>query len=125
MNEKDTKGRNVNIVVKMTKIPGAKEVMHGDVITQDGVFIPIDNRTGVCINGFQRKMPDGGMTTVFLEDVELHLIGYAFTRENASGATHGLKPCLDLEIMGAMLEEQKRSIPWVGFLTPWSAQKKK
>lgn len=120
----DLKGKNVNIVVKLTRMPGVKEVNKGDAVPQDGVFIPIDNKTGVCIDGFRKKLPDGGFTTQYLDDVELHLTGYAFTRENAGGATHGLKPSVDPEIVGAMLDHQKRSIPWVGFLTPWSAGKK-
>ena len=121
----DLKGKNVNIVVKMTRIPGAKELQKGDAAPCHGVFIPVDNKTGVCIDGFTRKMPDGGYTEQFLEVIELHINGYAFVKENAGGATHGLKPSLDPEIMGAMLENQKRSIPWIGFLTPWSAQRRK
>lgn len=95
----DLKGKNVNIVVKLTRMPGVKEVNKGDAVPQDGVFIPIDNKTGVCIDGFKKKLPDGGFTTQYLDDV-------------------------DPEIVGAMLDHQKRSIPWVGFLTPWSAGKK-
>lgn len=121
----DLKGKNVNIVVKLTRMPGVKEVRQGDAVPQDGVFIPIDNKTGVCIDGFKKKQPDGGYSTQYLEDVELHLTGYAFARENAGGATHGIKPSVDPEIVGAMLEHQKRTIPWVGFITPWSASKKK
>ena len=55
----DLKGKNVNIVVKLTRMPGVKEVNKGDAVPQDGVFIPIDNKTGVCIDGFRKKLPDG------------------------------------------------------------------
>lgn len=125
MDDKDLKGRNVNIIIKPARIPGAREVKVGETINHEGVFIPIDNRTGVCIDSYIKKLPDGGTARVYLEDIELHIVGVAFTRDNVSGATHGLKPCVDPEVVGAMLEHQKRSIPWIGFLTPWSASKKK
>lgn len=121
----DLKGKNVNLTIKVTKIPGSVELEAGQPAPSHGVFIPIDNRVGVCCDGYKRRLPDGGTTTAFLEDVELNLTGYAFTRENAGGSTHGLKPSVSSEMLSGMLESQVRSLPWVGFVTPWSAKRKK
>lgn len=120
----DNKLVNLNLTIKVTKIPGAIELITGQPAPRHGVFIPIDNHAGVCCNGYNKKLPDGGTTTGFLEDVELNLTAYAFQRENAGGSTHGLKPNVSPEMLSKMLESQVRSLPWVGFVTPWNAKKK-
>lgn len=119
------KGKNYNLVIKGTRIPGAKQLVTGEPAPSMGLFIPIDNHAGVCIDGFKKKLPDGGYTTQYLEDIELHLTAYAFTKENPAGSTHGIKPSLSSEMIQSMLESQVRAIPWVGFATPWSANSKK
>ena len=116
------KGQNVNLTIKVTKIPGAKILAPGQPATTSGVFIPIDNKVGVCCDGYKKKLPDGGYTTEFLSDVELNLTAYAFREPTKTGCTHGLKPSVSSEMLQGMLEEQVRKIPWVGFLTPWSTK---
>lgn len=113
----------MNITVKVTRIPGAMELDAGQPAPRKGVFIPIDNQAGVCVNGYRKKLPDGGYTTEFLNDVELNLTAYAFQRENAGGSSHGLKPNISPEMLSRMLESQVRSLPWVGFVTPWMPKK--
>lgn len=120
----DCRGKNINIVIRATKIPGAKELLAGQPAPREGVFIPIDNKVGVCCNGYTKKLPDGGRTTEFLNDVEINLTAYAFREESQHGATHGIKPSLSGEMLAGMLQEQVRAIPWVGFLTPWSSKPK-
>lgn len=115
--------KNVNIVIKATRIPGAKELMKGEPAPSEGIFIPIDNFAGVCINGYNKKRPDGLKAFQALEDVELHFTGYAFQRENPAGNTHGIKPCISSEMLEHMLESQVKKIPWVGFVTPWQDKK--
>lgn len=114
---------NMNITIKVTKIPGAVELITGQPAPRHGVFIPIDNHAGVCCNGYKKRLPEGGYTTGFLEDVELNLTAYAFQRENAGGSSHGLKPNISPEMLSRMLESQVRSLPWVGFVTPWMPKK--
>ena len=114
---------NMNITVKVTKIPGAVELSAGQPAPRRGVFIPIDNQAGVCVNGYRKKLPDGCYTTESLNDVELNLTAYAFQRENAGGSSHGLKPNISSEMLQRMLESQVRSLPWVGFVTPWNVKK--
>lgn len=113
----------MNITVKVTKIPGAMELITGQPAPRHGVFIPIDNQAGVCCNGYTKKLPDGGTTTGYLDDIELNLTAYAFQRENAGGSSHGLKPNISPEMLQRMLESQVRSLPWVGFVTPWNVKK--
>lgn len=120
----DLRGKNANITIKATKIPGARELLKGQPAPCEGLFIPIDNRLGVCCNGYTKKLPDGCKTTEFLEHVELNFTAYAFREENKLGATHGIKPSPSSEALQGMLQEQVRSIPWVGFLTPWSTKYK-
>lgn len=117
------KKENMNITVKVTKIPGAMELQPGQPAPRHGVFIPIDNQAGVCCNGYKKKLPDGGYTTEFLNDIELNLTAYGFQRENAGGSSHGLKPNISPEMLQRMLESQVRSLPWVGFVTPWNVKK--
>lgn len=114
---------NLNVTVKVTKIPGAVRLEQGQPAPRYGVFIPIDNASGVCVDGYKKKLPDGGYTTEFLADVELNLTAYAFQRENAGGSSHGLKPNISSEMLQRMLESQVRSLSWVGFVTPWMPKK--
>lgn len=115
---------NMNITVKVTRIPGAVRLEPGQPAPRYGVFIPVDNKAGVCVDGYTKKLPDGGHTMEFLNDIELNLTAYAFQRDNAGGSTHGLKPNISQELLERMLESQVRSLPWVGFVTPWMARKK-
>lgn len=117
------KKENMDITVKVTKIPGAMELITGQPAPRHGVFIPIDNQAGVCCNGYTKRLPDGGATTGYLDDIELNLTAYAFQRENAGGSSHGLKPNISPEMLQRMLESQVRSLPWVGFVTPWNVKK--
>lgn len=112
-------GRNLNLTVKATRVPGVKEVKAGDVVGSDGIFIPIDNRTGFCVNGYRIKLPDGGVTWKYLDDVELNFAAYALRDPTPSGGTHGIKPSLSKEMLETMDERQVRSIPWCGYVTPW------
>lgn len=115
---------NMNITIKVTKIPGALELQPGQPAPRHGVFIPIDNNAGVCVDGYAKKLPEGGETTEYLSGVELNLTAYAFQRENAGGSSHGLKPNISSKMLQHMLESQVRSLPWVGFVTPWMPRKK-
>lgn len=117
------KQKNINIVIKGTRIPGAMELQAGDKVPSQGLFIPVDNYAGVCIDGYKKKLPNGCFTTQSLNDIELHFTGYAFQRENPAGNTHGIKPCISSEMLEHMLESQVRNIPWVGFITPWKDKK--
>lgn len=117
------KKENMNITVKVTRIPGVMKLEQGQPAPRYGVFIPVDNNAGVCVDGYSKKLPDGGYTTEFLNDVELNLTAYAFQRENAGGSSHGLKPNISSEMLQHMLESQVRSLPWVGFVTPWNVKK--
>lgn len=113
----------MNITIKVTKIPGALELQPGQPAPRHGVFIPIDNNAGVCVDGYAKKLPEGGETTEYLSGVELNLTAYAFQRENAGGSSHGLKPNISSKMLQHMLESQVRSLPWVGFVTPWMPKK--
>lgn len=118
-------GKNFNIAIKVTKIPGVKEMRAGDVAPCEGVFIPIDNKTGFCINGYKSKQPDGCYTTKYLQDVELNLTAYALKEPTIVGGTHGVKPMLSQEMLEAMDERQVRTIPWCGYVTPWAMSLRK
>lgn len=119
----DIKDNNFNITIKATRIPGVVELNPGQPAPGVGIFIPIDNKVGVCCNGYRKRLPDCGYTEGFLNDVELNLTAYAFKEIGESGCTHGLKPSLSSEMLQGMLKEQVRSIPWVGFVTPWNKKK--
>lgn len=118
-------GKNFNIAVKATRIPGVKEMKAGDVAPCEGIFIPIDNRTGFCINGYKSKLPDGGVTTKYIEDVELNFTAYALRQPTVTGGTHGVKPTLSKEMLESMDERQVRTIPWCGYVTPWTMSLRK
>lgn len=116
---------NLNITIDLTKLPGARVMeIEGKTMTRECVVIPIDNQVGTVCDGYTAKLPDGGTTHKFFEDVKLNIVAIEH-RNKKFGISHGLKPSFSAEQTSRMTEEQLYNTPWIGTVKPWGEVKEK
>ena len=110
---------NYNLRISLTKLKGAKVMdIQGKTCTKTCVVIPIDNDEGTVRDHYEGKI-DGLPTMKPLGDVQLNLTAFKF-REKKYGQTHGIKASFSRKRMEQMSEEELRTMPFVGNMTPWS-----
>lgn len=116
---------NFNISIDLTKLPGARVMdIEGKTMTKRCVVIPIDNHVGTVCDGYTVKLPDGGLTTKFFDEVKLNIVAIEH-RTKKFGVSHGIKPSFSKEMMERMTEEQMYNSPWLGVLKPWGVIEEK
>lgn len=115
---------NLNIQIDLTKLPGARVMeIQGNKSTRKCVVIPIDNFVGTVCDGYQAKLPDGGITTKFFNDVKLSLVAIEYNNKK-HGISHGLKPSFSKEYQERLTEDQMYNTPWMGTVKPWGGVSK-
>ena len=110
---------NYNIKIALTKLPGAKVMdIKGERETRHCVCIPIDDKRGTVYESYKGKGKDGMAERKYLNDVNLNLVAFEFKKQ-MYGHTHGLKISVNEETLAHTSEEELKSFPIIGNLTPW------
>lgn len=112
---------NYNIEVDLLKIEGAKVLdVQGRVTTKRCICIPIDNEKGTVSDSyFKSSQTAAGMVEVKKKGCYLALAAFRSTRQER-GQSHLLKPSFSETYFKTLSADQRRQIPFVGNMKPWT-----
>ena len=116
---------NYNIEVDLLKIPGAKVMdIQGNTETRTCICLPIDSKAGTVTDSyFVYDGFSGEEKEIMKKSVTLSLRAYDW-KDKSGGCTHGIKANVSRDILSRMTDDDKRRLPWVGTMKPWTYEAK-